>query len=590
MKKINRQEFLKNSLQTAFVIYSPLPKFLMAGFTRQPADTDPLFKRLLIANDKQVDALLQTDWSTQKFSRKTGFDFASLSAAYVSPGSRYFQKQQVLLALQKITQQLLEVQAADGTVNIGNLESPPDTAFLLEPLTAAASILRKSKSKNSATVVAGLQQFLLKAGDALAIGGVHTPNHRWVVCAALARLNALYPNQNYSDRIHQWMEEGIFIDQDGNFPERSRNYAAVEDTSLITMARLLNKAVLLEPVRKNLETTYYYMDPDGNLATVDSRRQDQWGEKNILDYYLQYRYMALHDKNPFFSAVAKMMETFEGFEKEVVNRFYFHFLEDPLLQNQLPPATTLSVSYEKFFTEAHLLRVRRGEKTVTLFGGVDWPLIIASGRSNSPNFFSFRKGKAVLNYLRLSTNFFSTGYFYSEGVKKEGNRYLLHRKLDVPYYQPLPKEFQRSDGDYKLSPSIDDRFWNKMDFEHRPVSNVKSLDTTVSFAEVDGKNEVAFEISGQPGVQVTIELCFKEGGNLKGVSDGSNENVFLETGIGKYEYAGDEIEFGPGVVQHRNINGLEGERYSTHFGSLRTEGMHVYLTGITPFKHKLIFS
>lgn len=129
-----------------------------------------------------------------------------------------------------------------------------------------------------------------------------------------------------------------------------------------------------------------------------------------------------------------------------------------------------------------------------------------------------------------------------------------------------------------------------MDFEHRPVSNVKSLDTTVSFAEVDGKNEVAFEISGQPGVQVTIELCFKEGGNLKGVSDGSNENVFLETGIGKYEYAGDEIEFGPGVVQHRNINGLEGERYSTHFGSLRTEGMHVYLTGITPFKHKLIFS
>ena len=60
--------------------------------------------------------------------------------------------------------------------------------------------------------------------------------------------------------------------------------------------------------------------------------------------------------------------------------------------------------------------------------------------------------------------------------------------------------------------------------------------------------------------------------------------------MGLYELDGDTIQFGPGVMAHTSVRNLEGERYSTHFGSLRTDGMHVYLTGITPFTHKLKFS
>jgi hypothetical protein len=129
-----------------------------------------------------------------------------------------------------------------------------------------------------------------------------------------------------------------------------------------------------------------------------------------------------------------------------------------------------------------------------------------------------------------------------------------------------------------------------MDYSHRPVSNVKTLDTTVSFEEVNGANELTIQINGQAGVQVTIELCFLEGGKLSGVTPGENDNNFLENGMGQYEFGGDTIRFGPGAVSHKSIAGLEGERYSTHFGSLRTEGMHVYLTGVTPFHHKLVFS
>ena len=251
----------------------------------------------------------------------------------------------------------------------------------------------------------------------------------------------------------------------------------------------------------------------------------------------------------------------------------------------------MAVEFDKLFTTTNLARIRRGENTVTLFGGVDWPLIIASGRSNSPNIFSLRKGKAVLKYLRFSTDFFSTGYFYSDGLKKQNGQYILYKKLEAPYYQPLQKISGIPSGDYTLSPSTDGRFWNKMDFEDRSVSNVKTLETKISFSESDGRNVLNFSVSGMKGVAVTIELCFKEGGSLSGVTgvNDSSQNYFLQNGEGKYEYDGNTIHFGPGIVAGKKINNLEGERYSTHFGSLRTEGLHVFITGITPFEHQLSF-
>jgi hypothetical protein len=88
---------------------------------------------------------------------------------------------------------------------------------------------------------------------------------------------------------------------------------------------------------------------------------------------------------------------------------------------------------------------------------------------------------------------------------------------------------------------------------------------------------------------VTVELCFKEGGTLSGTTETENGVHFLEKGLATYTVGGDVIHFGPGSMHHRSIENLEGERYSTHFGSLRTDGVHVYLTGSTPFTHKLTF-
>jgi hypothetical protein len=599
MKKLTRQTFIKQCANIGTVaLIAPYSTSLFAGAAGSSIPDDPgpdndLIQRLLRANDKQVSRLLQpVDIQGRWNNRRFAHDLTMLSSSFCHPESEHYQNPLIVPKLEKIAESLMELQTPDGTLDSGNLGSPPDTGFVLEPLCAGVSVLMQNNWEALDKTKQDIKRFIVNAGEALATGGIHTPNHRWVVCSALAWINSLYPDQKYVDRVNAWLADGIFIDSDGHYPERSRNYSPVENRSLITMGRLLSMPELFEPVRKNLEMTYYYMEPNGDLVTNDSRRQDQYSSRHILSYYLHYRYLAIRDNNSSFATITKLIETFEGFDQAILNRALVYFLEEPLFQKKLPESSPVEVDYEKLFVTSHLLRIRREDKSITLFGGVDWPLIIASGRSNSPDFFAYRKGEAILKYARLSSRFFSMGYFYSEGLKKEGGKYILYQKKVAPYYQPMPAEKRNANGDYKLSQSIDGRYWSKMSFEDRPVSNVKTQETTIILEEVDGSAELTFQVGGPDNVMVTIELCFEEGGELSGVvsSDDQAENYFLEEGTGQYNYGKDTIHFEPGKLEHKYINRLEGERYSTHRGTLRTDGMHVYLTGMTPFEHTLTFS
>ncbi|WP_211265723.1 hypothetical protein [Actinacidiphila oryziradicis] len=66
---------------------------------------------------------------------------------------------------------------------------------------------------------------------------MHTPNHRWLVCAALARIHARWPDPSYTRRIDDWLAEGIDQLPGGEYSERSPNYAAsVTNPALLTIA------------------------------------------------------------------------------------------------------------------------------------------------------------------------------------------------------------------------------------------------------------------------------------------------------------------------------------------------------------------
>ena len=137
------------------------------------------------------------------------------------PNPRYFKLGALIPLLENATKIFVDAQNKDGTLDAGNLASPPDTGFVVEGLATSLAVLRRAKDPQLTQAEENLTKFLLAAGEALATGGVHTPNHRWVICSALARINSLFPAAKYVNRIDDWLDEGIYIDSDGQFEERS---------------------------------------------------------------------------------------------------------------------------------------------------------------------------------------------------------------------------------------------------------------------------------------------------------------------------------------------------------------------------------
>ncbi|MEZ4826811.1 MAG: hypothetical protein R3C61_11055 [Bacteroidia bacterium] len=151
----------------------------------------------------------------------------------------------------------------------------------------------------------------------------------------------------------------------------------------------------------------------------------------------------------------------------------------------------------------------------------------------------------------------------------------------------MPEEKRNEKGDYLLSPSLDGRFWSKMDFESRPKTTL-TLESKIVIEEIENSFKIEIEVTGAENVEITLDLCFKDGGIFEGAMQGDNEkDFFLDDGFAKYTVGSDTIEIGPGKHEHARTNGLDGEVYSTHFGSIKGEGQHLYITGLVPFRHTI---
>ena len=589
MKKIRREEFLKTSSLAVLAALNP-PNLFAASPTISDSIDEFILTRLVKANDKSVERILETISTPprRQYYRNLSESFSILTAAFAHPKSSYYQSPPVQKALNGIIDQLRGLQYPDGTLDSsGNRKSPPDTAFLLDSLYPAALILKEKETEKMASVKTKLDEFLLAAGEGIRTGGVHTPNHRWEICSTLAKLYKLFGDNKYVDRIEEWLAEGIYQNSDGNYPERSRNYAVVENQAFITIGEILNRPELFQLVSRNLDSNYYYMELDGELVSLDSRRQDQFRPISSWKTYSAYRYMAIHENNDFFASIARQIERSEDFDRYFLSKALPYFMSSPVLKRTMPKGKPLPTTFTKHFKESDLVRIKRGNMTASIFGGNDLPLTVASGRSCNPTFFTFRKGSAVLKYARLSTSFFNTGYVRSDGLKKEGNTYTLYEKKEAYYYGPMPKDKQNEKGDYELTPSLDGRFWSKMDFGSRPKTTM-TLESTIVIKEVDHAFQIEIEVEGTEQVEVTLDLCFQNGGKWGGVLEEEHgKDVFLDRGFAKYTVGNDTIEVGPGKQEHANIYGLDGEVYSTHFGSIKGEGQHLYLTGLVPFKHSL---
>lgn len=548
------------------------------------SSTDEAFLSLLTKrNEAQIPLVLDTYKNAGDSVRATARKARRLVSGFVWERSARHHDNSLLGPLTFLVERLATLQHDDGTYDVGNLHSPPDSAFALQDLCMILDLLDADDQPATEPARAVLERIIRKAGPALATGGVHTPNHRWEVSAALARIHHLFPDRRYAARIDDWLDEGIDATPDGIYSERSSTYASeVTNPSLLTIAWLRRKPELLAVVSRNLAATLFLLEPNGEVDSTASRRQDQNRIREVWWYLTQFRELALHDRDGRFATVAKDIERRGTGE---LGDFLAEVLERPELAAPLPAATPTPDDFVQDFRAHHLARIRRGARTATVFGGTDFHDIpvIASGLSTNPTFFKFRSGAAILDSVRLSPQFFSTGHFRSNGLRHSGQTFRLGDEVKVPYHLPLPKRYRRSDGSYALT--NEGRFYAMMDFPHRP-KQYRTLSTAVAVTEVGNGFDLAIELSGSE-VPFAIELCFRPGGTLSGVEQlDAPGNYQLVEGTGAYTVGSDRIEFGPGNGPTR-VSMDPGERYTHLNGSLTPDGLRVYLTGRSPARYTL---
>jgi hypothetical protein len=170
----------------------------------------------------------------------------------------------------------------------------------------------------------------------------------------------------------------------------------------------------------------------------------------------------------------------------------------------------------------------------------------------------------------MAAAFFGKGQFRASTLVEKENRYLLEHRLTGPYFQPLPPKLRRADGN-----------WDRVDRSLRKESEVQHLRMSVRVEEKPGGFKIAIEIDGCDHVPVCLELGFRPGGELSGVTavQGIPDAWLLTEATGSYRMGGDTLDFGPGRADHR---------WTQLRGALpKLNAPCVYITGYTPFRHTL---
>ncbi len=476
----------------------------------------------------------------------------ALGTGFLYEGSRYHNSGEALERLRLAAGFISRTMSADGNIDLltTNFNSPPDTGFVVHGL---APLLRLARQRGNREVAAFMEPLLERFGAGMAKGGVHTPNHRWVVASALAQIHELMPRPEYLRRIDSWLAEGVDIDSDGQFTERSTSvYNPVCDRAFVVLAHKLNRPELLEPVRRNLDSLLYLLHPNYEVVTEISRRQDQFQRGYMWNYWFPLAYMAQCDGNARYAALAEKAAPHTATLAAV--------LEYPEL---LRPVKTAPVpdDYEKQFPALGIARVRRGAVSATLVLG------------GSSRFFTLRRGDATVAAVRFASAFFGKGQFIPEKASKQNGAYVFEQELSAGYYQPLEKPHAVAAGE-----------WASTRRERRETEVCKLRQSAVVREEKDGFS-LRIQSTGTPNVPLAIEIVIGPETALEGCEAVAGEAGahLMRAADGVLRAGANSIRFGPALREHAwvSVRGAE-PRIPGHSS--------VYLTALTPVDHTLRFS
>lgn len=552
-----------------------------------------LGKQVRISGSKYAGGIMDESLIPRPNHGGTPSVMACWACALVNPASKYYHDAEVLSALEQAADFMLNRQHPDGTISLGstNFNSPPDTGFVVGGATQIYQLLSSQDWPDVRPAAEKLRLFLERTIPAMLTGGCHTPNHRWVLTAALSLLYEIFGLPELVERADAWLAEGLDITEDGEWTERSNGiYNAVSDIALYHTGRVLNRPELLEAVRRNLRMMVYLVHPSGEIVTDYSGRQDFGHTYSMATYFLAYRFMAALDRDPLFAAMADYAGSFIQGTEAVNNNALLQLMVYPqqtdlsgLERASLPDRYVKVINGEHPMEElleridsighhmkiehssmhlafgAPVVRIREQDTSVTLM-------------ARTPSFFSMRHGAVRLLGVKLSSAF-SPGVVKFDSLVLEDGVYKLDITMEKGYTGPIPRQLlPEREGQAPGSP------WYLLAHQHRPVTHLQTHRLTAELTP--GESEWSIKIRSDEREDVAAQLTFILGveGTLsgEGVNQAEHRRYFLKSGKARYEAGGEAIEIFPGAWEH----GVPTLRNDDHPAGCQ----YVHVNLITPFE------
>ncbi len=494
--------------------------------------------------------------------------------AWLAEGSPYFGSQELHRRLLLGVEGLRHCQRPTGLIDLPKVDfdSPPDTAFLVQMLCPAVELLRRAADEGNpqaATLADALDSFLEPAAKGIIGRGFRTPNHRWVVASALSYAQRLYPGLESQAYIDAVLAEGIDIDADGQFSERSSAiYTAVCNRALRMMADHLDRPTLLDHVRRSLEFTEHLLRSDDTVVTIHSHRQDASQRARPVSMADSFFDMAHRDGNGRWAAIADRL-AHHADETDVFWLLVNLLLEPERIQRRVP-AQPIRRRYNRVFPASGLWRLEEGKISMTASVGTETP-------------FSMSIGGLYLRGIRIRSSYFHYHTFRPQALEpihdQQGE--AIGVRLTQPAVEhgaawdlPLgrPVVFEDPAEYYRVADGGERRKWRlpplQLALEVRRIDSGITLRLT-SNAEALSRIPCQFDLIFDP------KGVWESGSTVTSVSP--DQVTTLKAGCGVLHTEDHAFEVGPGLAEHR-LNTTEPSRDG---------GFTVRVLPLTPIDHTL---
>ena len=495
----------------------------------------------------------------------TGSAAGTLVAAYCCAGSRFHKDEKLLDAAISAFGFLNGACHSDGSIDLieTNFHDATSNGFTVQNLAYTYRLLElfaKNDKENTAKNL--VRAFLTKSASAMLTGGFHTPNHRWVVASALALCHRCLGDPECLEMAKIYLSEGIDMNAEGDYTERSVGiYDAVNNESLAIIAQELGMEELYAHIDKNLEKNWYYTEPDLSGFTLASRRQDYGNETQMVRHFYAYYQAASRSGNGRFAWIAnRLLEQIVRLKKSAGTQneraaslhhgnLLARFMLNPALKQ--PAEEAAPFGYDRFFTDAGVVRYRRGPFTCGLL------------RDNGT--FMKLQYEDLKIYVKLACTFFAHGRLVAQDIEPIAGGYRLTCENEWGYTRPLP--------------GIGEPDWKKIDHQSREKANMQRHRWQADVIFNGNGADMIIKTAGTPGIPFKLEFILPPGGLLKtgaltAPAPADGWAIAGDTVI--YDYGGLAVKFGGCFNEHAYAAGMRNS-------DPRPAGRFcLYCTGFTP--------